>query len=365
MSTDNEIIKRAIDIIIENEGGYTSVNPDDNGALSIGRLQWHATRALKLLKSIVSAMGTEEALLYLSERLFEEIKREKTWSARTLGVCERGEIEAILSSEQSRAVQDCLAASDVRSYIEHIRSLGVEEECALIFMADIENQGGAAASRRIILAADGKDVDALYRSAECDRVFCDRMKRRARVYAALTGRIYGEEASDYLLYEIRHGDTLSMIAREYKVSVRELCQMNSIKDPDRIRVGDIIRIPSIDTEKDLPAMDSYTVKKGDTLSGIAHSLSLDYKQIAKINEIEPPYVIYPGQVLRLCFGECDAALTHKVVRGDTLSRISRLYSVSIDAVISKNKKKYKNISPSYIVAGWELIIPQEGENDNK
>lgn len=48
---------------------------------------------------------------------------------------------------------------------------------------------------------------------------------------------------------------------------------------------------SLDTE--------YTVRKNDTLYAIAWLHNLDYLQIAKWNDIAQPYVIYPGQSLRL------------------------------------------------------------------
>jgi len=44
---------------------------------------------------------------------------------------------------------------------------------------------------------------------------------------------------------------------------------------------------------------SYTVKKGDTLYSIAWRYEKDYRQVAKINDIQAPYAIYPGQRLRM------------------------------------------------------------------
>jgi len=44
---------------------------------------------------------------------------------------------------------------------------------------------------------------------------------------------------------------------------------------------------------------SYTVRRGDTLSVIAFSYGLDHRDIAAWNSISSPYVIYPGQTLRL------------------------------------------------------------------
>ena len=44
---------------------------------------------------------------------------------------------------------------------------------------------------------------------------------------------------------------------------------------------------------------SYTVVKGDTLSGIGQKTGTDWHEIADLNNITAPYVIYPGQILRL------------------------------------------------------------------
>ena len=43
----------------------------------------------------------------------------------------------------------------------------------------------------------------------------------------------------------------------------------------------------------------YTVRSGDTLSGIAMRYGLDYLSIAEMNGIAPPYRIYVNQSLRL------------------------------------------------------------------
>lgn len=45
--------------------------------------------------------------------------------------------------------------------------------------------------------------------------------------------------------------------------------------------------------------DSYTVKKGDTLYAIAWYTGNDYRDIARYNDLQPPYSIYPGQSLRV------------------------------------------------------------------
>jgi len=56
----------------------------------------------------------------------------------------------------------------------------------------------------------------------------------------------------------------------------------------------------IETEADKPDnKDIYTVQGGDTLFSIGIRLDKDYKEIAKLNNIEPPYSLSVGQELKL------------------------------------------------------------------
>jgi len=43
----------------------------------------------------------------------------------------------------------------------------------------------------------------------------------------------------------------------------------------------------------------YRVKRGDSLHAIAFKFGLDWRDIARLNGIKPPYIIYPDQQLRL------------------------------------------------------------------
>ncbi|GGW79885.1 peptidoglycan DD-metalloendopeptidase family protein [Alteromonas halophila] len=45
--------------------------------------------------------------------------------------------------------------------------------------------------------------------------------------------------------------------------------------------------------------DTYQVQKGDTLFGIAWYTGNDYRDLARYNQLSPPYNIYPGQTLRV------------------------------------------------------------------
>jgi len=47
-----------------------------------------------------------------------------------------------------------------------------------------------------------------------------------------------------------------------------------------------------------PAPNSYTVRKGDTLYSISFRYGMDYRDVARINDIRPPYTIYVGQKIK-------------------------------------------------------------------
>ena len=55
-------------------------------------------------------------------------------------------------------------------------------------------------------------------------------------------------------------------------------------------------------KRNLSSSSYYTVKKGDNLSSVGFRSGHGYKQLAKWNNIAPPYTIYPGQKLKLFSG---------------------------------------------------------------
>ena len=69
------------------------------------------------------------------------------------------------------------------------------------------------------------------------------------------------------------------------------------------------------------APDFYTVRSGDTLSGIAGRYGLSYVSIADMNDIAPPYRIYVGQSIRLKnSGSRRAASTQAMAQNTPIQR---------------------------------------------
>lgn len=95
-------------------------------------------------------------------------------------------------------------------------------------------------------------------------------------------------------YTVQNGDTLSGIAAKYGTTYQQIAAINGISNPNVIYPGQVLKISGA-----APTVKTYTVKGGDTLSGIAAKYGTTYQQLAAINGISNPNVIYPGQVLKI------------------------------------------------------------------
>lgn len=90
------------------------------------------------------------------------------------------------------------------------------------------------------------------------------------------------------------GDTVKSIADSYGITADELAKANGISVNTALVVGATLKIPE---KKSVPQYDTYTVVKGDTLSGIGKKLGVPWRDIATANNISDPYIIYVGQKL--------------------------------------------------------------------
>lgn len=107
-------------------------------------------------------------------------------------------------------------------------------------------------------------------------------------------------------YTVVKGDCLSAIGSKLGVNWRDIANANGITSPYTIYVGQVLTIPGGDNQNTNSVSNNttnnsstYTVKSGDTLSGIASKFGTTYQKIAADNGIADPNKIYPGQVLKI------------------------------------------------------------------
>jgi hypothetical protein len=186
----DKLVSIALPIIFSNEGNYGSVNKDDNGAVSIGKIQWHGNRALNLLKRIIKA-DRVVAKGILGIDLYNEIVKSKNWSRRIVASTEARYISYLLTTTQGKSTQDQQAFDDVKGYIKAGQKLGLKDGKTLIYFADCYNQSPAAAVRiakdaiRRFKKASYVDLDAYHACALIDEVMQGHKERRCSVYNKL------------------------------------------------------------------------------------------------------------------------------------------------------------------------------------
>ncbi|WP_162985944.1 LysM domain-containing protein [Virgibacillus sp. Bac330] len=99
------------------------------------------------------------------------------------------------------------------------------------------------------------------------------------------------------VYVVKSGDTLSGIAKRYGTTVAKLTQINGIKNPNKIYVGQKIKVTGSTARKSIAKY--HTVKSGDTVSELAFKYGSTQKQIQNWNNLSNPNKIYVGQKLRV------------------------------------------------------------------
>ncbi|MCF7806007.1 MAG: LysM peptidoglycan-binding domain-containing protein [Candidatus Marinimicrobia bacterium] len=184
---------------------------------------------------------------------------------------------------------------------------------------------------------------------------------------------------EFVRHRVRYGETLSTIARRYRVSVRSIAQVNNIRNWHRIKNGQVLTIPvsgttsyaqsssrsSTSTTSDVPGHVSlnYLVKRGDTLGEIAEVYNTRASSIRRWNGLRYGQYIYPGQNLTIWVPENSKFVSNEtsedgayqiyiVQRGDTLWDIARRHGVDVNLLKSWNT----DLASGYIKPGDRIRI---------
>lgn len=112
-----------------------------------------------------------------------------------------------------------------------------------------------------------------------------------------------------IYHKVRSGETLGGIALRYKVRLADLKRWNNIGSRNLIRIGQRLVIyknggaPASSSGKAKTTSDGnyqyYTIKKGDTLLGIAYSCGVRLNDILRLNGLSKNSKIYPGKKLKI------------------------------------------------------------------
>ena len=112
-------------------------------------------------------------------------------------------------------------------------------------------------------------------------------------------------------YTIQKGDTLSSIAKKFRVPLSELKILNQMKKEKPVKVGEKIILAMKQETIDIIAKAEYVIKSGDGVSMIARDFNLSSADILKYNQLEKSSTICIGKKLILPFPYKIASLEKK------------------------------------------------------
>ena len=165
-------------------------------------------------------------------------------------------------------------------------------------------------------------------------------------------------------YRVRSGDTLSGIARRWRITMKSIVTANRLRS-DRLRVGQrlVLTVPNVPRQaiastqrSELSQHVIHRVRSGETLSTIASRYGVSIAQLKMTNRIRTN-LIRPGQRLRIPFGGADVVSDTKIYTvkaGDTLSTIASRYGVSVVRL-----KRANRLSGDSLRIGDRLEIPTQ------
>ena len=142
-------------------------------------------------------------------------------------------------------------------------------------------------------------------------------------------------------YTVKSGDSLSGIAAKVGVTLTELLSANGFQKSSVILPGQVIKVPPKSTSSSPTASSkTYTVKSGDSLSGIAAKVSVTLPELLSANGFQKSSVIVPGQIIKLPSSAkvtVAAATNPNVATTSTSTRVQKI----VDFAKAQVGKPYK------------------------
>jgi murein DD-endopeptidase MepM/ murein hydrolase activator NlpD len=151
---------------------------------------------------------------------------------------------------------------------------------------------------------------------------------------------------------VKEGDTLYGLSEANNISSKEIVELNGLRPPYLLRVGQKIKIPQVKY---------HTVKAGENLSGIARKYDINLNSLVSVNDLKAPYILKPGDQIKLPSSASSQSIDKVAQTEEKSSPLVSSSSSSAERDIRVKKPEFKN--NTFIWPAKGRIISKFGAKD--
>jgi len=160
------------------------------------------------------------------------------------------------------------------------------------------------------------------------------------IFISLTLIVFAPINSWAETIKVKEGETLSEISETYKIPIKEIMELNNLSNSDKLQIGQKIIISPERNNLDIAEEKIHKVVNGETIDSIANKYGINKQEIIILNRLLNPNKIMIGQTLRIPSTEKDSKSSnksvHNVLRGETISSIALKYKVRESQILNLN-----------------------------
>lgn len=173
-------------------------------------------------------------------------------------------------------------------------------------------------------------------------------------------------------YIVQRGDSLWSIANRFGITVDELRKTNNLMT-DILTIGQVLVIPSKDSELPENGNIFYTVQPGDTLFSIANKYGISVDMIRNINNLTSDILSIGQQlIIPTSLNNPDDDFeneleknTYIVQKGDSLWSIANRFGITVDELKSLNNLASNTLSIGQVLVISEKNLPNDSEENTQ
>jgi len=178
-----------------------------------------------------------------------------------------------------------------------------------------------------------------------------------------------------IIHKVKPGDTIIKIAKKYHVWVKDIKKLNNLKN-DSLKVGQVLCIKkkkhTYTKTKNKKSSSSFVkivekkiiihkVKPGENLSLIAKKYNTTVREIIRLNKLKKPYIIRPGQRLKIPKKIIKYVERQKIVR----KKVKLSFQWPVDGVVIKKFVNNHEVRHLGIDIATECNAPIKASEDGK